>query len=306
MRNFTTLRTMTMHGTLKALTLGLALVVSMVAPVLADSVRITVNGAPITDIQIAQRAKLLGLEGKRSNQTGLARDELINEQLELQEAKRLNIDITQAQVDDAYLTVARNLKMSPDKLTQILNGAGVGAQSLKDRLKATLAWNQITQAVIVPRVQISDLTLEEQAQKKLSAANSFDYVLKEVLFLSPNPGSRMGQANAYRAGFKGCDNAVQESLKYTDAAVTDVGRRHATQLPEALANELAKLNVGGITRPRVVANGVSMLAICSKEVAKDTTFIKGNLRSDVGNAALKDEQTKYLADLKAKAKIVSR
>ena len=79
------------------------------------------------------------------------------------------------------------------------------------------------------------------------------------------------------------------SLNFTDAAVRDVGRRHATQLPDAIAKELAKLNVGGITKPRVVETGVSMLAICAKEAAKDTTFVKNKLRNEQGSKAMEAE-----------------
>ena len=50
--------------------------------------------------------------------------------------------------------------------------------------------------------------------------------------------------------------------------------------------------------------GVSMLAVCSKEAAQDTTFIADQLRQTAGNGALKTEADKYLADLKAKAQIV--
>jgi hypothetical protein len=96
---------------------------------------------------------------------------------------------------------------------------------------------------------------------------------------------------------------VQLSVSYTDAAVIEVGRRHATQLPEPIAKELAGLNVGGITKPRVVENGVSMLAVCSKSVAQDTTFIKGNLRAEAGNAQLKGEQDKYLAELRKQGRV---
>ena len=89
-----------------------------------------------------------------------------------------------------------------------------------------------------------------------------------------------------------------------EPTVIDVGRRHATQMPEAIAKELAGLNVGGITKPRVVETGVSMLAVCQKAVAEDTTFIKGNLRQEAGNAALKGEVEAYLKGLRDKARIV--
>lgn len=297
-----------MIRTLTALILGLMLMVGIAAPVAAATVRVTVNQTPITDVQIAQRVKLLQLEGRGGGATKAATEELINETLMMQEAKRLGIAVTDAQVNDAILNVARNIKVSRDKLGQILNQAGVNIETLKDRMRAAIAWSQVTQAAVMPRVQISEAELERQAEGKITAANSFDYILKEVIFVLPggkgNASARTGQANSFRKQFQGCDSAVQLSTKFTDAAVIDVGRRHATQLPDAISNELAKLNVGGITKPRVVQGGVSMLAICAKEVAEDTTFIKGNLRQEAGNAAMKGEVDAYLKEIRAKARII--
>jgi peptidyl-prolyl cis-trans isomerase SurA len=299
---------MTMQRALHALALGLVLTIGTVVPGLAASVRVTVNETPITDVQIQQRARLMQLEHHPGNLTKAATDELVNEALELGEAKRLGITVSDSQVDGAYLNVARNLKVSQDKLTQILTASGVGADTLRDRMRATLAFNQISQNIITPRVQFSEADLAKQAASKVTASNSYDYILKEVLFVGANGKSgagRVGDANRYRAQFKGCASAVQLSENFKDAAVTDIGRRHATQVPEAIAAELGKLPVGGITKPRVVAEGVSMLAICQKEEAKDLTFITNQLRSSEGNDKLKVETDKYLADLKAKAKIVT-
>jgi len=290
-----------MVRTLGALLLGLALLAGSVLPATAAT-KATVNGVSISDTQVSLRLKLFQLEGKKGAKGAL--DELIEEQVMLQEAKRLGINVTDAQVDEAVLQVARNLKMSRDKLIQTLQRAAVNIDTLRDRLRANLAWNQVVSSVVAQRVQISDAELDQKAQSELNASNSFDYILKEVIFIGKGSSARTGQANQYRKSFQGCDNAVQLSLSYTDAAVIDVGRRHATQLPEPIAKELAGLNVGGITKPRVVENGVSMLAVCSKSEAKDTTFIKGNIQQTAGNDALKSEAAKYLKEIKQKAKIV--
>ena len=291
-----------------ALALGLVLIAGAALPALAAGVRVTVNDIPITDVQISQRARLMQMEHHPGNLTTAATDELINEALELTDAKRLGINITDAQVDTAFLSVARNLRISQDKLTAVLGASGVGIDTLKDRLRATLAFNQISQNIITPRVQFSEADLAKQAAAKANGANSYDYILKEIVFVMPggkgSPGARSADANRYRSQFKGCDSAVPLSEKFVDAAVTDVGRRHATQMPDAVATELGKLPVGGITKPRVVQGGVSMLAICSKEEAKDLTFITNQLRQTAGNDQLKSQTDKYLADLKAKAKIV--
>jgi peptidyl-prolyl cis-trans isomerase SurA len=294
-----------MNRLLAATLLGTVLSLGALAPALAATA-VSVNGVAIDDREVAARVQLMKLEGGGS--TSKALDALITEQLQLQEAKRLGIEVTDQQVNEAFQQVARNVKMSTDKLNQLLRANGVSEATMKSRLKAALAWQKIAEVAIRSRVQVSDLKLDQDAQAKLTPDMSFDYVLKEVLFITSgkNASGRTGEANRYRAAYKGCDSAVDVSLKFTDAAVRDMGRRHATQLPDAIAKELAGLNVGGITKPRVTEGGVSMLAVCSKTQARDTTFIKNKLRSEQGSGAFKAEAEKYLAELRQKARIVRR
>lgn len=284
------------------------------APVMADAVRITVNSTEITDTQISLRAGLLRLERRGSSNSErlkMASDELVDEALKFEEAERLGITVSDREVDEAFQNVARNLRMSVTNLNRVLSANGVNTGTLRDRLRAGLIWQKISQAAVMPRVQISDAELDAQAAEQLDDKMSYDYLLKEVLFIIPqgsgrSASSRTAEANQFRKSFQGCDTAVDLSLSYTDAAVIDVGRRHATQLPEALANELAGLQAGGITKPRVTDKGVSMLAVCSKTAARDLTFIKNDIRQEVGSEKLQDEAQAYLARLKERAAISYR
>ena len=286
-----------------AMIIGTMLTVSAAMPAFAQTVRVTVNGTPITDVQISQRVKLFALEGNSGGQKG-ATDQLITEAIQMAEAKRLGITVSNSQVDEAFLQIARNINVSQERLQQMLQQGGINMETLKDRLRVAIAWNAVTEQAIVPNVQISDLALDQQAENQLQAYQNFDYILKEVLFVGQGSSGRSGQANNYRSKFSGCDAAVDLSLGYTDAAVIDVGRRHATQLPEAIAKELAGLNIGGITKPRVVENGVSMLAVCEKAQAEDLTFIKGDLRAEAGNNALEGQVASYLENLRKSAKVI--
>jgi peptidyl-prolyl cis-trans isomerase SurA len=292
---------MTMLRVLSAMLLAFTLALSAV-PAQAASVVVSVNGRPITDTQVAQRLSLHKIEGKNNRNNAI--NELINEALQVQEAERLGFTVSESDIDAAVLDVARQIKVSASNLNKILTDNGVPMITLRDRLKASIAWSKVTAAVVSSRVSVSEADIDAQAKAKLTAANSFDYILKEVLFIGGNASKRTAEANQYKKSFQGCDSAVQLSLSYTDAAVRDLGRRHATQFPDALADELAKLNVGGITKPRVVEGGVSMLAVCSKSTSEDTTFIANNIRQDTGNKGMQAEAEKYLAELKAKAQIV--
>lgn len=291
-------------GALLAIAMGLA----SAAPGFAATVIVTVNDASITDTQVAARQGLFKLEGRSGRKDAI--NELVNEALMLQEAERLGIKVTQEQVDAAFVNVARSIKVSPSNLREILAQNGVSVSTLQDRLRASIAWQGVVGQVVQSRVQISDAELDKQAATKVTEANSFDYILKEVLFLMPggkgSASKRTSEANSFRKSYGGCDSAVPLSLKYTDAAVVEIGRRHATQLPDAIAKELAGLKVGGITKPRVTEMGVSMYAVCSKDAARDLTFIKNGLRQQSGDQLLKGEIDKYLAELRSKARIINR
>ena len=288
-----------------AMILGLLLTLGAAVPSFA-AVIVTVNGTPITDTQVSQRVKLFAMEGNRTGQRG-ATEQLIDEAIQMTEAKRLNINVSNAQIDSALLDVARNVNLSQDKLINMLQSNGVSMETLRDRLRASIAWAAITDQAIAPNVQVSDLQLDQQAAGALADYQKFDYILKEVIFVSPGgqgAGARSSQANRYRGSFAGCDTAVELSLGYTDVAVIDVGRRNATQLPEAVAKELAGLNVGGISKPRVTDTGVSMLAVCQKTQAEDLTFIKGEMQREAGSEALTGQVGAYLDNLRKQAKII--
>lgn len=291
-----------LRRTTGAMILGLVLATASALPSFAATV-VTVNGTAISDVQVDQRLRLFNMEGNKTGRKG-ATDQLITEAIQMNEAKRLGINVSNAQVDEALLQIARNLKVSQDRLIEMLGQGGVSSDTLKDRLRAAIAWNAIAEQAVVPNVQISDLELDQQAAARLADYQGFDYILKEIVFVGAGASGRTAQANQYRSNFTGCDGAVQLSLSYTDAAVVDIGRRHATQLPEAMAKELAGMNVGGITKPRVVEAGVSMLAICEKTQAQDLTFMKDEVRAEVGNGNMEKEAAAYLENLRKNAKII--
>src|SRR5690554_5200144 len=94
----------------------------------AQAVRVTVNGTPITDQMINERAQLLRIEGRGATnaaRSSEATNELIEDTIKLAEAGRLGINVSSSQIDDAVSSIARNMNVSVTNLTQILTQNGV-------------------------------------------------------------------------------------------------------------------------------------------------------------------------------------
>ena len=67
-------------------------------------------------------------------------DELITEILKVKEAKQWGLEVTDSEVDAAFGTMATRMRLTPDQLTQVLAKAGVYAATLKQRIRADMAW----------------------------------------------------------------------------------------------------------------------------------------------------------------------
>ena len=106
-------------------------------PAAAQSIAVVVNGQPILSSEVSARAALSKLGGGKPEKSTI--DELIDEKLKLAEVKRYNMVAGDAQVDQAYASIAARTKLSTEQFTKAIGQRGVTAQTLKDRLKADLA-----------------------------------------------------------------------------------------------------------------------------------------------------------------------
>ena len=87
----------------------------------ASKIKAVVNGAVITDFDVAQRQRLVRLlsGGRRSIGTTAALNILIDDKLKLFEARRRNMTATDSEIDSAINNMALNSKMDKKRLFSI-------------------------------------------------------------------------------------------------------------------------------------------------------------------------------------------
>ena len=68
---------------------------------------------------------------------------LIDEKLQMQEAKRLNITVTPEELDQAFARIEQQNNMAKGALDNFLRDSGIPRSSLVDQLTASLAWNKL-------------------------------------------------------------------------------------------------------------------------------------------------------------------
>src|SRR5262249_18703194 len=126
------------------------------APAHASAIKVLVNDVPITDLDIQERGRMMtifshGKEGEKQ-----AVDELIDEVLMTQEAKRRNVVISDEEVDGELAARARAAKLTADQFTQAMRQAGISPQTFKAFLRANMAWARVVRARYRATVDVSE------------------------------------------------------------------------------------------------------------------------------------------------------
>src|SRR6476661_7319795 len=94
------------------------------SPARAQGVIVMVNGEPITNYDIEQRSRLMGLSGKKANRQQVI-DELIDEKLKIKEGKKYGVDPSGADVDSSFGVMGQRMRMNPEQLTKMLESKGI-------------------------------------------------------------------------------------------------------------------------------------------------------------------------------------
>src|ERR1700752_2881946 len=118
------------------LAMVLAMVLACAAPARAQTVVVMVNGEPITEYDIEQRTKLNFLTTHKPSPRNEVINELIDEKVEIKEAKKFGVDPTSSDIDQAYAQMSSRMHVSADQLTKSLESQGIRPDTLKARIKA--------------------------------------------------------------------------------------------------------------------------------------------------------------------------
>ncbi len=286
---------------------------AMTPPAFASTIKYIVNDTPVTTGDIQHRAAFLKLQRKKGN----AAQEMIDQTLRLTEARRLGIRISDAQVNEAYARFASNNKMQLKQLDGVMAQSGVTKQHFKEFIRAQMAWNQALSARYRAEQGGTGTSEQEMVRRMLEKGgnkpSATEYMLQQVIFVVPaaerksSLAKRKREAEAMRGRFNGCESTRQFAKGLLDVTVRDLGRVLAPQLPPDWADQIKKTAVGGATAVRETERGVEFIGVCSSREVSDDKVAQLMLDAEgKGDDEADALSTKYLGELKAKARIVER
>ncbi len=231
-----------------------------------------VNGYVVTGTDVDQRLALVIL----ANQGSISDEErerlrlqvlrnLIDETLQIQEAKAHDVEIAPSEVQQSYERVAQRFKRTPEQMSAYLRQQGSSDRSIKRQIQGELAWNRLLRRRIEPTTNVSEADVQAIIERMKASKGTKEFHIGEIYLSSTPENAAEVQANArkiidqVRQGGSFAAYARQFSEASTASVGGDLGWVRSAQLPDALAQAAQELSVGQVAGPVAVPGGFSIV-----------------------------------------------
>ena len=237
-----------------------------------------VNETVITGTDVDQRVALI-MAANNVKFTDAQREQLrlqvlsglIDETLQLQEAKAHDIKVTTEEIDQSFNRVAKNFQKQPDEMRAYLRAVGSSDRSLRRQIESELAWNRYLRRRIDPFVNVGDQEVKAILARLEAAKGAEEFHVKEI-YLAATPERQQqifAEARALMAEIQQGRRTFEEVAQARSDASTrvvggDLAWVKANQLPDSLAQAATEMKVNQLAGPIETPGGYSILFLADK------------------------------------------
>lgn len=283
-------------------------------PAAAQSIVAFVNGEPITSLDVDQRMRLLEAFNRKRATRKEAIDELIDEKVKLRQARRLDIQVSDAQVERLFATMAQRTGGNTSSFNAALQQAGISPSSFKTKLRADIAWREILQQMSPGAFQVrdADVVAALVARGETPSARAMQYTMRQFVFVVPrgSPASvvaaRTREAESLRSKFSDCERDVALAREFSEVVVKDPVIRISTDLPARLQQLIEKTPDGRMTPPETTTAGIEVVAVCGRKETVADLSSRREIRDELLSARIEKQEKQILEKLRRQAIIEYR
>ena len=200
---------------------------------------------------------------------------LVDERLQLQEAKKQNIVATDDEINTALGKIEKQNNMQTGQLNELLKVRGIDRSSLINQVKASLVWAKLVRRKAAETVEISDDEVDAALQRLKEHAGEAQSRIAEIFLAVDNP-SQDAEVRALaekligqmKQGARFSAIAQQFSQSATAAVGGDLGWLRPNQLPADLAAAVGPLKPGELSPPVRSGGGYYLLLVLDRRTGE--------------------------------------
>lgn len=237
-----------------------------------------VNDDIISTLELADRVRLALISTQLPDDPDTVRRlgqqvlrALIDETLQKQEARRLNIEVSQAEIDQAVQRIAERNNITTAQLGDMLARSGSSLAALRSQLATQITWYKVLGREVRPRVVVTDEQIDlavargMPSQVRRGDVGDREYLLSEIVLPVYAPDQEQSVMDDARELVRALRNGASFSGVAREVSVSpsaesggDLGWIPGNVVSDEIKAALASLESGQISEPVRTAAGVQI------------------------------------------------
>ena len=245
----------------------------------ADAARIAAvaNNKAITVLDVESRLGLVFISAgipdsadTRKKLRSQILNQLIVEAVQLREATRLGISVSDREIAEALAGIEKRNGMPSGQLLKILRRSNVNPIAIIDQVKASIAWTKVVRRLIASRIRISEPEVDEAIAQLDANKDRLVYRILEIYIPldRDSGGSALRTTRRLIAQIRRGANFGSLARQFSQASTAngggDMGFVFEGQLPPELDAAIKRVKPGQVIGPVRTASGFYLLALVSK------------------------------------------
>ena len=236
---------------------------------------------------------------------------LIDDKLKLQAAKKLEIKITDKEVEEALAaragTGADGKKADMNAFYGQFEADGISRKTIQEIIRVQLAWRDVIRRVYGPRIMSQMQGIPDTAPKVSEADLIYDVRVLRLAIKDASDqkavAARMLEAENLKEKYQSCAELPKQAKLVADATVKTIDKAKLSSFPKDVQPLIEKAAEGQMTPPVQIGNAVESYAVCRKAAPATKAKAQAEAKPDPRQAEYDRYSRSYLQDLRKKASI---
>lgn len=260
--------------------------------VLLDRVVAVVNDGIVLQGELDQQTQMIAARIQQQGQQAPPRnvlrqqvlERLVLQELQIQRADRLGIQVTDEMLNTALTDVAQRNNIQFSDLPEALEQQGVDYRSYRDEMRREMTMTALRQRDVYGRIFVSPREVEQcVAKRRNSPAESQEFNLAHILVAIPESANtelvaeRVARAEGVYERARSGEDFAQLAIAYSDAGTAleggALGWRKAGQLPSFAAEKIPGMQVGDVTEPIRSPSGLHLFKLLEVRGAEPAALV---------------------------------
>ena len=258
----------------------------------SDFIVAVVGSEPITNLEVTLRAQAIEAQLRQQGQSTPPREQLLSEVLDqliqdraqLQWAREIGVQVSDAEVSQAEDNAAERAQMTPEQLRTQLERSGVVLKQWRQDMREQLTLQRLREREVTPRIRPTDQEIDQYLRERQTQQEARQALnLAQILIAVPDDATPQqiaqseAQAREVLQRAQGGEDFAQLARRFSAAADRtsggQMGLRPQDRYPPLFVEAVRQRPVGAVVGPVRSGAGFHVLKVLERAAADSAATV---------------------------------